>query len=836
MASIKSGTSRSRSSSLSDQLNAGSQDEPAISAYNIGEYFSTWSEQTGSLLAQDPIVYDGGILASSPLSFSNTEAQSDGGVVALASITYYWVDDSAAFLVNNLITADEQYAPAIAALTGGNYFTAWDRSTLDSVEGRVIDGSGTPVADEFRVNSTVVNDQYDPSIAGLNNGNVVVAFTDLSVDPEGDIRLRLFQPDGTAVALDLPVTTSVTDEYSADVAALADGGFVVSYTRYFGGSDNDIEAQIYNANGTVRSGLISVDSAISLNTYAPSVAGLANGNFVVAWTQLPTAGGYTEVWFERFNPSGVSQGGNVLIDTAGTVNHDIQVVGLQDGGFAVAYTDNESGTMDITARIYDADGSPLSDFLTVNTNLGGAQSLPSLTVLDNGYLVVGWTDDAAQALYHQAYKPDGTPVGSNDVAASATIEGEIAGLSGGLVANVRYSSLTDGSGSSIRSHITELIRTTTGNATSETLTGDALRDVMYGNDGNDSLYGAAGNDSLNDANGNDYLNGGTGSDYMGGGTGNDTFVVDNAGDTVGEDPGEGTDRVNAYVNETLSADVENLYLYGAATTGVGSGLANVVYGNANANSLSGLDGNDSLYGSSGNDSLNGGTGSDYMAGGTGNDTCVVDNAGDIVAEAAAAGTDRINAYVNETLSANVENLYLYGAATTGVGNVLANVIYGNAYANSLSGLDGNDSLYGSSGNDSLNGGAGTDRLLGGTGRDIMTGGNGGDVFDFNAVIETGATASTRDRITDFSHLIDDIDLSTIDANGGAAGNTVFSFRATEGAAFTGVRGQLRWFQQDLAGTASDRTIIAGDINGDASADFQIELIGLKTLTATDFFL
>ena len=39
-----------------------------------------------------------------------------------------------------------------------------------------------------------------------------------------------------------------------------------------------------------------------------------------------------------------------------------------------------------------------------------------------------------------------------------------------------------------------------------------------------------------------------------------------------------------------------------------------------------------------------------------------------------------------------------------------------------------------------------------------------------------------------------------------------------------------------AGTANDKTIIYGDINGDARADFQIELTGLKTITASDFIL
>ena len=85
------------------------------------------------------------------------------------------------------------------------------------------------------------------------------------------------------------------------------------------------------------------------------------------------------------------------------------------------------------------------------------------------------------------------------------------------------------------------------------------------------------------------------------------------------------------------------------------------------------------------------------------------------------------------------------------------------------------------------------------------------------------------------HLSDDIDLSTIDANGAAAGHRLL-FLANNGTAFTGAAGQLRWFQQILAGTVNDRTIVEGDINGNGVADFQIQLAGLKALTAADFVL
>ena len=146
---------------------------------------------------------------------------------------------------------------------------------------------------------------------------------------------------------------------------------------------------------------------------------------------------------------------------------------------------------------------------------------------------------------------------------------------------------------------------------------------------------------------------------------------------------------------------------------------------------------------------------------------------------------------------------------------------------------GNDTLKGEAGNDTLKGDAGNDILVGGVGKDTMTGGANLDDFDFNAVAEMGKTAATRDVITDFTHLSDDIDLSTIDANGAAAGHA-FTFLAAKGAAFTGAAGQLRWFQQGSG--ASAVTIVEGTINADKVADFQIQLTGLKTLTAADFIL
>ena len=238
-------------------------------------------------------------------------------------------------------------------------------------------------------------------------------------------------------------------------------------------------------------------------------------------------------------------------------------------------------------------------------------------------------------------------------------------------------------------------------------------------------------------------------------------------------------------------------------------------GDTGSNVLTGNSGNNIIDAGNGTDLIIGDGGIDTMIGGGGNDTFDVDVAGDVVTELAGGGTDTVRSgTLSLSLSkyANVERLLLTGSANLNLtGNSLANALTGNSGANVL---------------------------IGGTGRDTMAGGSDGvrDVFDFNAVKESGKTATTRDVIKDFQHLIDDIDLSTIDSNGLAAGNAAFKFLAMKGAAFTGVKGQLHWLQQNFAGTANDKTIVEGDIDGDKHADFQIEITGLKTLTAGDFIL
>ncbi len=338
----------------------------------------------------------------------------------------------------------------------------------------------------------------------------------------------------------------------------------------------------------------------------------------------------------------------------------------------------------------------------------------------------------------------------------------------------------------------------TGSAANNVITGNNGTNILSGDSGNDTLNGGSGNDTLLGGDGNDSINGGTGADSMVGGTGNDIFVVDTLLDSVQEQAGGGTDRVNASISYSLlGSEIENLTLTGSASiSGTGNGYNNVITGNNGANTLNGDSGNDTLNGGGGNDTLHGGLGADSMVGGSGNDVYIVDDLLDVVIEQAGGGTDRVNASVSfSLLGSAIENLALTGTANSnGTGSSSNNSIIGNTGANLLSGDGGNDTLHGGAGNDTL------------------TGGSGADQFRFDSTLDP---ITNVDTITDFNAPLGDlIQLENAIFSALTTTGTLAATAFVSGAAFTSTSQRIRYdsgslfYDADGSGLAQGSTLFA----------------------------
>ena len=623
------------------------------------------------------------------------------------------------FLVNT-ITAGHQEQPAVTALANGRFVVTWldqshsaDDPSGGAIRAQVFNADGSKLGGEFRANTTVHNHQSEPAIAALADGRFVVAWTDDS-QSGGDtselaVRAQIFNADGTRSGSEflIPATTESFQSLPT-ITGLADGRFVAAWTDDSEtGGDTDsgaIRARIFNADGTPSSSEFLVNTTTDQHQFEPTITALANGNFVVAWTDLSETGGDLSSYAVRgrvYQADGTPVSSELLINTATNGSqHEPSITGLADGRFVVVWSDfsQASGDSDgyaVRARIFEADGAPSTGEFVVNTTTDGWQLTPKIAALPDGRFIASWVDTSTgeNQFRAQVFNTDGSKSGGELVVAapaSTSDDHTITALADGrfvIAWSGNQPTGGDASGHSVRAQIFDPRETAVnlaGTSGNDDFVGTGFGDTLGGGAGNDRLSGGDGIDWLSGGNGDDVLNGGSGNDSMMGGAGNDTYMVDSAGDAVTENAGEGTDTVNASITYSLGAYVENLVLTGSADL--------QGYGNAQANRLTG---------NSGANRLDGGAGADMMAGGAGTDVYIVDNSFDQVIEAAGEGQfDTVYASVSYALCANIENLFLQGTGNfQAIGNAQSNTITGNDGDNLMDGGGGIDGLIGGKGND-----------------------------------------------------------------------------------------------------------------------------------------
>ena len=262
---------------------------------------------------------------------------------------------------------------------------------------------------------------------------------------------------------------------------------------------------------------------------------------------------------------------------------------------------------------------------------------------------------------------------------------------------------------------------------------------------------------------------------------------------------------------------------------MGTNEPETLTGTDQSDALLGFDGDDHLLGLDGADQLFGQRGADLLEGGLGDDVYQIhDDLTDTIVDI--GGFDTIRGIIAIDLEdyPEIEGIASYSeyGGRPLRGNNLDNDLHDGNGSNLLEGRAGDDILYGELGNDTL---------VGGQGQDSMGGGQGADRFDFRSIDDVGLGADNRDYIWDFRLLADKLNLGLMDANSVHTGNQAFHFVGN--AAFSGAAGELTYRHEVASdGFMTPVTIVAGDTDGDGSADFEIELFGTLSLSAADFIL
>ncbi len=581
----------------------------------------------------------------------------------------------------------------------------------------------TPLGNEFLIPSEnfSVSHLHIPEITGLADGGYVIVWPRFVSGENYNVFAQRYDASGTKVGAEITVNTFTDDaQYAPSIAGLSDGGFIITWNSYNqDGNPSGVYGQRYDASGSTVGAEFQINSFDESGTIRNSeVSALADGGFIVTWESTSQDG----VSAQRYDSNGDAVGNEFLIDTVfSTVGAKAPAItGLTDGGFVATWDayalDGTKGN--VFAQVFDANGDAVAATFTVNTYTADWQSTSSVSALGDGGFVVVWHSDINQ----DGIGGDG--VGSQDGSADGV-----------------YGQRYDATGAPVGSEF-QVNTTTAGDQNNASIA--ALADggfvVVWASDGQDGEgFGTFG--QRYDANGDPIegefqINTQTqGDEYKA-----EVTALANGGFVV------------TWVLDDSDSDADGIYgqqfaaqLFGTSGNDVitdtfganwldGQSGDDILYGATGKDQIYGGSGNDALFGGKGKDTLFGGSGDDVLSGGKGDDTLIggegIDTA-DYSSETAAiiadlkAGSSTGSSAGFDTFQ-EIENVTGTAFKDVITGDAQTNILDGGAADDKLKGLAGSDILYGKKGADKLYGGADSDSLFGGKQGDTLYGGKGQD--------------------------------------------------------------------------------------------------------------
>jgi hypothetical protein len=338
----------------------------------------------------------------------------------------------------NSYTDSHQGTPDVAMRPDSAFVVTWhsDGSTGTDNDGGSIQmrryyADGTPVGNDFQVNSHTTGNQSYPAVAYGPGGEFVVVWQSESSpgddNSHSSIQARRFSADGTPEGDQFQVNTYTdSTQIHPDIAFRPDGDFVVTWESdgSAGTDDSSISIQMrrFDADGSPIGNDTQVNSYTTNNQQNPAVATGQDNEFVIVWQSQGSAGSDSDgssIQMQRFDADGNPAGDQFQVNTA--VNNDQQnpvVLTTANEESIVAWDSfwsegSDSSGASIQMRHFNADGSASETQWQVNTWTENEQIIPALVVLPGDDFTVVWqsygspgTDDDQSSIQMQRFSLD----------------------------------------------------------------------------------------------------------------------------------------------------------------------------------------------------------------------------------------------------------------------------------------------------------------------------------------------------------------------------------------------------------------------------------------------
>jgi hypothetical protein len=306
----------------------------------------------------------------------------------------------------NGVTNLSQQVPAVGRTDEG-FVVAWIDYRTGSpsfchVYARRYNAAGDTVGPEFGVTS-VSTVTADPAVTKTDNG-FWVAWRDSRHDAY-DIYFQRYDSTGAALGGNTLVTSGMEGEESR-VPSLAGYGNKVALAWQTGDYDTygDINTRWYNSNGTALSAPVLTNDDASMRRQDVPAALASDSGWAVFWSDERQAEDVPQIYSQYFDTTRAAQGQNVPLCDSLPGYADQQrpaVASGMDGKFLAVWQDyrmdRDSGDIcDIYARLYDADGDPLTpDFPASDTaydQYNRNATDPKVIGLTDGSYMITWCD------------------------------------------------------------------------------------------------------------------------------------------------------------------------------------------------------------------------------------------------------------------------------------------------------------------------------------------------------------------------------------------------------------------------------------------------------------